>query len=84
MAPHWPETQWHKQLMALDVHYQLWNQPLYLTADGRLRRAPRWATIFIHLPGVIKEVKCVHVTGSKPSSMSKRPDQTCVHVGKGQ
>ena len=51
VAPHWLETQWHKQLMALDVHHQLWNQPLYLEADGRLRRAPCWATIFIHLPG---------------------------------
>ena len=59
VAPHWPETQWHKQLMALDVHYQLWNQPLYLTAYGRLRRVPRLATIFIHLPGVIKEARDV-------------------------
>ena len=51
VAPHWPETQWHKQLMALDLHHQLWNQPLFLAADGRLRRAPCWATIFVHLPG---------------------------------
>ena len=55
VVPHWPETQWFKQLMDLHVHYQLWNQPLYLTADGRLRRAPRWATIFIHLPGTWKK-----------------------------
>ena len=52
VAPHWPEARWFRKLQRLPVEQHVWRQPLYLETDGRLRRLPKWATVFVYLPGV--------------------------------
>ena len=51
VAPHWPEARWFRRLQRLPVEQHVWRQPLYLETDGRLRRLPKWATVFVYLPG---------------------------------
>ena len=37
--------------MGQRMRFMKWHQPLYLEDDGRMRRVPRWDTVFVFLEG---------------------------------
>ena len=42
----WRNASWFETLRGLSADSLYWNQPLYLSDDGRLRPAPPWPTRF--------------------------------------
>ena len=51
VTPQWPKKEWYNKLRKLTRDRQYWHQPLYLTEQGRMQRAPRWDTVFTYIPG---------------------------------
>ena len=53
VVPEWPRFTWFKLFRRLAERQFRVNGPLYLTDDGKLRPAPRWATVIAVVDGAI-------------------------------
>ena len=51
VTPRWFETRWYKKMTKLRRERRHWNQAIYLDKNGSLQKRPRWATVFILIPG---------------------------------